>query len=102
LDICTTDREGRDGYNDGNFSFDVDDSDYTETFGGTSSACPLVAGSVALMLQANPNLGWRDVQEILLRSARMVQPLDSDWATNSAGFHFNHKFGAGVSDFGAA
>jgi subtilisin-like proprotein convertase family protein len=102
LDICTTDREGRDGYNDGNFSFDLDDSDYTETFGGTSSACPLVAGSVALMLQANPNLGWRDVQEILLRSARMVRPLDSDWATNAAGFHFNHKFGAGLIDAGAA
>ena len=29
-----------------------------------------MAGVVALMLEANPNLGWRDVQEILLRSAR--------------------------------
>jgi subtilisin family serine protease len=102
LDICTTDRQGADGYNDGRFSFDLTNPDYTETFGGTSSACPLVAGCVALILEANPNLGWRDVQEILMRSARMVNPFDSDWTTNTAGFHFNHKYGAGLIDAGAA
>ncbi len=103
LDICTTDRVGADGFNDGgSFSDDVDDPDYTGGFGGTSSACPLVAGCVALMLQANPDLGWRDVQEILMRTAAMVRPFDPDWATNAGGFHFNHKFGGGMVDAGAA
>ncbi len=73
-------------------------SDYADDFGGTSSATPLAAGVGALMLEANPNLGWRDVQEILMASARNVDATDSDWATNAAGFHFNHKYGAGMVD----
>lgn len=40
---------------------------------GTSAATPTVAGVVALMLQANPNLTWRDVREILRSSARKIQ-----------------------------
>src|SRR5690606_34768277 len=46
------------------------DTDYTSRFGGTSGATPIVSGVIALMLEANPNLSWRDVQEILVRSAR--------------------------------
>ena len=33
----------------------------------------MVSGVVALMLEANPALGWRDVQEILLRSANILK-----------------------------
>lgn len=40
---------------------------------GTSAATPTVAGVVALMLQANPNLTWRDVREILRASSRKIQ-----------------------------
>lgn len=40
---------------------------------GTSAATPAVAGVVALMLQANPNLTWRDVREILRASSRKIQ-----------------------------
>ncbi|GAA3859341.1 S8 family serine peptidase [Celeribacter arenosi] len=47
----------------------LDAGDYTEIFGGTSAATPIVSGVVALMLDANPDLGWRDVQEILALSA---------------------------------
>jgi subtilisin-like proprotein convertase family protein len=77
-------------------------SDYTQTFGGTSAACPIAAGVVALMIDANPNLGWRDVQEILISTARQIDAADSDWSANSAGFTFNHKYGAGLIDAEAA
>lgn len=79
-----------------------DSSDYTNDFGGTSSATPAAAGIVALMLEANPNLGWRDVQAILIRSAKKVKPSDPDWVNNAAGLHFNHNFGAGLIDAEAA
>lgn len=92
LGITTTDRTSTAGYNvtsgiAGNYHPD---------FSGTSSATPLVSGVCALILQKNPNLGWRDVKEILVRSAFKVDPTDSDWIANDAGFNFNHKFGAGM------
>lgn len=100
--ITTTDRTGGAGYNDGTLGFDYPDPNYTKTFSGTSSSTPLVSGVVALVLQANPNLGWRDVRAVLATSARMNDALDPDWATNAAGFHVNHKYGFGVVDAGAA
>ena len=75
---------------------------YVKDFTGTSAACPIVAGVVALMLEANPYLGWRDVQEILMRSAQKNSSGDSDWILNKAGLKFNHKFGAGVVNASAA
>lgn len=100
--IRTTDLTGEGGYNNAAATTDLPDRNYTNDFGGTSSACPLVSGIVALMLQANPNLGWRDVKEILIRTARKVQMSDPDWITNAAGFSFNHKYGAGLIDASAA
>lgn len=89
----TTDRTGSDGYST---------SDYTDTFGGTSSATPTTAGVVALILQKNPNLTYRDVQEIIATSAKKINPNDAGWVTNSAGFHFHHSYGAGLIDAAAA
>ncbi|HWP39604.1 MAG TPA: S8 family serine peptidase, partial [Tepidisphaeraceae bacterium] len=91
--ITTTDRTGSFGYSS---------SDYTSSFGGTSAAAPLVSGIVALMLQANPNLTWRDVQHILARTARKNDPTDPGWTTNGAGLHINHKYGFGAVDADAA
>ncbi len=76
--IFTTDLTGEAGRN---FSPDpitgqefdrdfLEDIDYMSRFGGTSAAAPLVSGVIALMLEVNPDLSWRDVQEILVRSAR--------------------------------
>jgi subtilisin-like proprotein convertase family protein len=93
--VTTTDLVGEDGYNSFGMG-DLSDNNYTKQFSGTSSSAPLAAGVIALMLQANPNLSYRDVKEILLRSSTKVQPDDGDWATNSAGIPHNHKFGAGL------
>ncbi len=100
----TTDLVGLDGDNNGTTGDprEYNDADYTSRFNGTSSATPMVAGVVALLLQSNPNLGWRDVQEVLMRSATVNQPSDPDWFTNAAGFHFNHDFGAGLINAAAA
>lgn len=75
---------------------------YTDSFGGTSSAAPLVSGVIALVLEANPNLGWRDVQEILIRSAHKIDASNTGWSDNGAGFHFHHGYGAGMIDAAAA
>jgi len=72
--IWTTDREGQAGYNPGALNPGSkppgdDHGNYTEDFGGTSSACPGVAGLAALILSANPNLQWNQVKDILRQSA---------------------------------
>jgi len=69
--------------------------DCTDSFGGTSSAAPLVSGIIALILEENPNLTWRDVQHILLKSAQQNDPEDTDWQVNGAGLYVNHKYGFG-------
>jgi len=88
--ITTTDTWGL-FYNDPRLKY------YTD-FGGTSSAAPLVSGIVALMLEQNPKLGWRDVQEILMKSAAKIGKPDKYWIRNGGGFHFNHQYGAGRVD----
>lgn len=74
---------------------------YATDFNGTSAATPMVSGVAALMLAANPNLTWRDVQQVLARTARQNDPTDSEWAFNFGLFH-NPKYGFGVVDAAAA
>ena len=92
--ITTTDIAGNAGYASG---------DYIDDFGGTSSACPLFAGVVALMLDANPNLTWRDVQHVIVESAdSTIDSNNPSWITNGAGYAFNHDYGFGRLDAEAA
>ena len=71
---------------------------YTSSFGGTSSAAPLAAGVIGLMLEANPALSWRDVQHILVASARPVDPGSEGWSVNGAGLLHNDGYGFGMVD----
>ncbi|MFN3603071.1 MAG: S8 family serine peptidase, partial [Leptonema sp. (in: bacteria)] len=91
--ITTTDIRGSYGYSP---------YDYTDDFGGTSSATPYISGVVAFMLSTNPNLTYRDIRYILAKTARKVDPTDTDWTTNAGGFSINHKYGFGVVDTFAA
>jgi subtilisin family serine protease len=76
---------------------------YTDAFNGTSAAAPQVSGAAALLLQRNPNLGYRDVKEILMRTARKTGLSGGDeFRDNGGGFSFSHNFGAGALNVSAA
>lgn len=99
---ATSDLLDNDGANFDGWSSRLADPDYTDEFLGTSSSAPMVSGVAALMLQAKPGLGWRDVLEILVRTAVKVDAANPSWATNGAGFHFSNEYGAGLVDASAA
>ncbi len=48
---------------------------YTNSFGGTSSACPFTTGVVGLMLSANPSLTAAEVRGLLADSATPIDPV---------------------------
>ncbi|MBI4638792.1 MAG: S8 family serine peptidase [Candidatus Rokubacteria bacterium] len=90
--ITTTDLVGSQGYSS--------TGDYTNTFGGTSSAAPLLSGVVALVLAENPSLTWRDVKHLLARSSVRINPTDTGWTTGA--LPHNENFGFGLVDAAAA
>ncbi|HEV8717342.1 MAG TPA: S8 family serine peptidase [Candidatus Binatia bacterium] len=63
--IWTTDNMGPSGYNPGQTSKGDAAGNYTNSFGGTSSASPGAAGVAALVLSRNPNLRWDEVRELM-------------------------------------
>ncbi|MGF1568506.1 MAG: S8 family serine peptidase [Nodosilinea sp.] len=69
LGMVTSDRTDAAGY---------DGSNYTNTFGGTSSSCPVVAGVAGLMLSVNPNLTAQEVREILQTTAEKIVDRNPD------------------------
>ena len=70
----------------------------TDKHTGTSAAAPLAAGMIALMLQVRSCLTWRDVQHIIVYTARHVDIEPAEWQVNSAGFSHSHKHGFGLLD----
>jgi subtilisin family serine protease len=104
-------------FQDGDATYNVA-CNYTSTMNGTSSAAPMTSGVVALMLQANPTLTWRDVRRILALTATQPQPgfaavsgraqdpaghvWEQAWVTNAAGFKFHNYYGFGQVNAEAA
>ncbi|CAH1153649.1 unnamed protein product [Phaedon cochleariae] len=70
----------------------------TSSHTGTSASAPLAAGICALALEANPNLTWRDMQHIVVRTARPQNLIALDWQTNGVGRNVSHSFGYGLMD----
>lgn len=66
---------------------------------GTSASAPLAAGIIALALEANPSLTWRDTQHVVLRTANPIPLLNNaGWSTNGVGRRISNKFGYGLMD----
>jgi len=63
---------------------------------GTSFSTPIVSGVVALMLESNRDLTWRDVQHILVATANSSQLDDKTFVTNGAGFRHSDLYGFGI------
>ena len=82
---------------------------YTNSFGGTSAATPMVSGVAALMREANNLLTWRDIKLILAATARKVDAQDDGWeegalkyGSTSERYHHNYEYGFGLVDAKAA
>ena len=89
---------------------------YTDSFSGTSAAAPIVSGVAALVRATNTDLTWRDVKLILAASARKNDSGDRgsgtpyrgwesgalQYGSTSQRYQFNHQYGFGVVDAGAA
>ncbi|XP_029590999.1 endoprotease bli isoform X4 [Salmo trutta] len=54
-------------------------------FAGTSSAAPIAAAILALVLETNPDLTWRDVQHLIAMTAKVPDPKEPGWSVNGAG-----------------
>jgi subtilisin-like proprotein convertase family protein len=98
---------------------------YTNRMNGTSSATPVTVGVIALILEANPALTWRDVKHILASTARKIDATggavdltlsngmysaEPGWIVNHAPasqfspnpFNYHNWYGFGMVDASAA
>lgn len=86
------------GSGDSIHTTDVGLNKCTVSHGGTSAAAPLAAGIFALVMQARPDLTWRDLQYLALETAVKVDDPHVDWQKTAIGKHFSHTFGYGKID----
>ncbi|XP_028921939.1 proprotein convertase subtilisin/kexin type 6 isoform X2 [Ornithorhynchus anatinus] len=70
----------------------------TDGHTGTSVSAPMVAGIIALALEANSQLTWRDVQHLLVKTSRPAHLKTNDWKINGAGRKVSHLYGFGLVD----
>ncbi|XP_032227541.1 proprotein convertase subtilisin/kexin type 6 isoform X2 [Nematostella vectensis] len=70
----------------------------TKTHTGTSASAPLAAGILAMALEVNRNLTWRDMQHIVVRTCTMDKLNMHDVVTNGVGRLVSHTFGYGLLD----
>lgn len=70
----------------------------SDTHGGTSAAAPLAAGIYALLLEANPDLTWRDVQYLSILSSKEIMNPDAKSQNSAMGKKYSHVYGYGKID----
>jgi proprotein convertase subtilisin/kexin type 7 len=87
--VTTADLLGSYGYGPG---------ECTDQFGGTSSAAPLAAGIIALLLEKRPTLSNRDIQHVIARYATRIDEHNPDWSTGP--MRHSHHYGFGLLKVG--
>lgn len=95
--IWTTDRVGREGYNPGNATLGDTRGDYVNSFGGTSSAAPGMAGVASLILSRNPDLTWDEVRDVIKESSDRIDDTPGEYVDGRS-----PKYGYGRANAGAA
>ena len=97
-------------FNNGSHS-ENSNCNYHSSFNGTSSAAPTVSGVIALILEANPSLTWRDVKHILATTSIQIDASNSkaylgvnqySWITNAANYKHHNWYGFGKINAAAA
>ncbi|XP_076880973.1 furin (paired basic amino acid cleaving enzyme) a [Brachyhypopomus gauderio] len=73
----------------------------TDSHTGTSASAPLAAGIIALALEANKNLTWRDMQHLVVKTSNPNHLITNDWKTNGVGRQVSHSYGYGLLDAAA-
>jgi subtilisin family serine protease len=89
--IWTTDNMGPSGYNPGQASRGDAAGNYTNSFGGTSSACPGAAGVAALILSRNPVLRWEQVRELMKQCCDRIDTAGGSY--DSSGHSTKYGYG---------
>ena len=58
----------------------------------------MAAAIIALTLEANPSLTWRDVQHLIVKTSKPRNLKATDWRTNGMGRKVSHSYGYGLMD----
>ena len=58
----------------------------------------MAAAIIALTLEANPSLTWRDVQHLIVHTSKPRNLKATDWRTNGLGRKVSHSYGYGLMD----
>jgi hypothetical protein len=72
----------------------------TKSHTGTSASAPMAAGIIALALEANPSLTWRDVMYLIVLTSRYDAMDTTSFFSNRRGFHVSPRYGYGLMDAG--
>ncbi|CAF0745501.1 unnamed protein product [Brachionus calyciflorus] len=67
---------------------------------GTSAAAPIAAGIIALALEANPKLTWRDIMFITVLTSRAKAIVSNNYIQNKRGLLVSSRYGFGLMDAG--
>lgn len=101
--VYSTDRMGNLGWNrDSDAGNSEVGSYHAIARGGNSFTAPQISGVAALVLSANPELSYRDVQQVLIHASRHFDFDDPFLHPNAAGYWFTPNTGFGVPDAGVA
>ncbi|XP_019614175.1 PREDICTED: LOW QUALITY PROTEIN: furin-like [Branchiostoma belcheri] len=77
-------------------------SECTDDFFQSSAGAPIAGGILALALNANGALTWRDLKHLIVQTSqpdvRLTSSDANDWTTNAAGHRVSSYFGFGLLD----